>query len=240
MGAILFVSIDDAGSTREVDEAITKCSRVGVVDGVSILATGAEPGAACAIAMEHGLAISAHLNCVEPPFLTVDGFPHPVLLASRSRTWLARLEAEWRAQIEKLLSFGALVTGLDSHRHLHHLPGVAEMTLRLALEYGAGVVRAAILPDRMSRPSGMILDALGRRIARLASAVGIRTRPCMAGFSAGGHVTREYLSRLRLPPGECELVMHPATRPVWSSGQPGELDLMLSDWFGEWKRLRAT
>jgi len=27
--------------------------------------------------------------------------------------------------------------------------------------------------------------------------------------------------------------MHPATEAVWSPGQPGELELMLSDWFAE-------
>jgi predicted glycoside hydrolase/deacetylase ChbG (UPF0249 family) len=236
MPATVFVNIDDAGSSSEVNEALLRCARAGAADGASILATGSEAADACSICMEYGIAVSAHLNCVEPPFLTGGTFPRPAFLALRARRLLGRLEAEWRAQIEKLLSLGALVTGLDSHRHIHHLPGIAEMTIALAAEYRAGVVRAAVLPDRFSRPSGPILDSLGRRTAALAAAAGIRTRVAMAGFGASGRVTREYLERLGLPDGECELVMHPATRPLWSAGQPAELELMLSEWFGTWKR----
>jgi hypothetical protein len=239
MGSGLFVSVDDAGSSKEVDDALRQCALAGTVDGASVLATGPGFAGACATAMEHGLAISAHLNCSEPPFITPVAFPGPIALAARSSAWLPRVEAEWRAQIERLLSCGALVTGLDSHRHLHHLPGLAELTLRLAKEYRAGVVRAAILPDRLARPSGLILDSLGRRLARLASAAGTRTRSCMAGFGASGRVTRRYLEGLSLPRGECELVMHPATSRVWSAGQPGELELLLSGWFREWKESLA-
>ena len=46
-------------------------------------------------------------------------------------------------------------------------------------------------------------------------------------------MTRRYIEKYLpvLPPGECELVMHPSTEPVWSRWQTEELDLMLSEWF---------
>jgi len=235
MPAGIFVSIDDAGSCAEVNEALERCAGAGSVDGASILATGPRAAEACSLCIERGIPVSAHLNCVEPPMLTGSSFPAPLGLALSVRRWLPRLEAEWRAQIEKLIALGAEIAGLDSHRHLHHLPGMAELTIALAVEYRIGNVRTGVLVDPLERPSGILLDALGRRTRRLAASVGIRTRTALAGFGRSGRVSRRYLERLRMPEGECDLVMHPSTRPVWSTGQPAELDLMTSEWFAGWK-----
>jgi hypothetical protein len=64
----------------------------------------------------------------------------------------------------------------------------------------------------------------------------------MFGFGRAGRVDRRYLEsveerlgRADLPKGtEAELVVHPALEPVWSRGQPKELELLTSDWYGEW------
>lgn len=230
----IFVTADDAGMCRDVDEAVSVLARARRIDCMSIMAAG--PGAAAAVSLshEHGIAVSVHLNCVEPPFLTDSALPGMAGLCLRTARWLPAVEAEWRSQIEMLLSMGALVTGLDSHRHVHHLPGLDDLVLRLASEYGAGVVRVAVLPDRLGRLSGVLLDHLARRLKRKAGAAGIRTREAMAGFAVSGRVTSRYLEGLDLPDGEVELVMHPAVRPVWSEGQPAELELLMSDWFGRW------
>jgi len=226
--------IDDAGSGDAVDGAVEACIAAGTVDGVSIL--GSAPGAAgaCRVAASAGLSVGAHLNAVEEPLLTM----HPVSFeraVSGGGGAREDIEREWRAQIELLVSAGAQISRLDSHRHIHHLPGLSGLIVKLAVEYGVPGVRAALVPDPFARPSGIFLRALARRLARLARHASLRVPDSMAGFGVSGRLNREYLERLRIPPGECELVAHPATRPVWSPGQPSELSLLTSDWFAEWK-----
>jgi len=231
------VTIDDGGMHESITPAIEACAARGVVDCVSILPTGVAAGEACRAARAADVAISVHLNCIQPPFLGSNAFPGTVSRWIVSASLLAeQVRVEWTRQIEMILDMGAMVTGLDSHRHLHHLPALRGIALDLADEYGIGTIRAAVLPDRFSRPSGPFLHWLGKRLEVLAGERGLKTPEWMLGFSCSGGVSREYLERngKRITCGECEIVMHPAIRPVWSNGQPEELELMLSEWFVKW------
>jgi chitin disaccharide deacetylase len=237
----VLVTVDDMGISPAVNEAAARCIAAGTVGCLSMLATGPCFDAAAELAAAAGKAVSVHLNCVEPPFLT-GGLNPPRSIAGwvgGSRRLSPEVASEWRAQIEKVLSAGLMITRLDSHQHMHHLPGLSRVILELAGEYGIGSVRAAILPDRWARPAGPMLDYLGRRLASMAGEAGIGTPALMLGFSRSGRLTMDYLKRWgeRLPGGhETEFVTHPAVVPVWSEGQPGELDLLCSDRFRDWLR----
>lgn len=235
---MILVTLDDIGLSTEVNAAAESCVEYCTVGCLSLLATGPALNGALEIACRSDLQISVHLNCLEPPFLTDAAFPgSPAGWMLRGKSLTAVVTSEWRAQIELVLSSGAMITRLDSHRHTHMLPGLRGIILDLAEEYGVGSVRTAILPDRLRRPSGLVLDRLGRSFGRAASARGVRTPAAMLGFSRSGNVTREYLQRytdLISGDGETELVMHPAGVPVWSEGQPGELSLLTSHWFRDW------
>lgn len=235
---MILVTLDDIGLSAAVNSAAESCVEYGTVGCLSLLATGPALNGALEMACRSDIQVSVHLNCLEPPFLTDTELPGSLagwMLQGKRLT--ALVTSEWRAQIELVLSSGAMITRLDSHRHTHMLPGLRGIILDLAEEYGVGSVRTAILPDRFRRPSGLVLDSLGRSFGRVASARGIRTPGTMLGFSRSGSVTREYLQHYTdLVPGdgEIELVMHPAEIPVWSDGQPGELSLLTSHWFRDW------
>lgn len=232
------VTIDDGGKNDAVNRAAALCMDAGVVSRFSIIPTGARVPAACELAMSRGVAVSVHLDCCSGPFLLPEsrfpeGFAAWALNAARMAPLVRR---EWSAQIESLLGLGAMVTSLDSHRHLHHLPGLMGVFIDIAREYRIGTVRAAVLPDRMRRyPLGVFLHRLGVRLAETASSAGLSSATWMLGFGDSGRVGRDYLEKyMKTAEGEnMELVMHPATESVWSPGQPGELELMLSDWFAE-------
>ncbi len=231
------VTIDDGGMHESITPAIEACAARGVVDCVSILPTGNFAGEAYRAACTAGVAVSVHLNCIEPPFLGSIPFPGTVARWIVSASRLAEhVRVEWTRQIEKLLDMGATLKGLDSHRHLHHLPALRSIVLDLADEYGIDTIRAAVLPDRFSRPSGPFLHRLGKLLKALAGERELKTPDWMLGFSCSGGVSRRYLERngKRITCGECEMVMHPAVKPVWSDGQPEELELMLSEWFVKW------
>lgn len=230
------VTIDDGGWARAVNVALAECIDAGTVNDVSVMATGPHAAGACQMARDAGIRVAAHLDASEGPFLR-PGSDLPKGLAAWA--WHAsrlaeRVRDEWAAQIERLLSLGVELTALNSHRHLHHLPPLAAVTLDLASEYQIPRVRTAVLPDRMRRlPAGAVLDFLGRRLRRRARARGLETVDAMLGFGQSGAVDRAYLERYRPGPGAgvVELVLHPAAERVWSAGQPGELALMRSEWF---------
>lgn len=235
----LMVTIDDAGMTPGVNDAVAKCIEAGNIDRIGILSTGSVFEEIFEIPGISGIRVSAHLNCIEPPFLTVAVFPDNfVNWVINSKKYAEKARNEWRAQIECLLDKGVEISGLDSHRHIHHLPGLNSVILELADEYGIGYVRTAVLHDRFARLSGFILDRYGRDFRKLASSRKIDTPDSMLGFSQSGCVTREYLLKYESNIGDTdkvEIVMHPSTRPEWSKGQPGELELLCSEWFAEWR-----
>ncbi len=234
----VLVTIDDAGMAAGVNSAAEILLPRGVVHCLSIMATGPALPRAVELALNNDVAVSVHLNCVQPPFLVEDGFPgsHSAWLIKGGK-FAEKVRNEWRSQIEKILSTGLAVSGLDSHQHLHNTAGLREVILDLAEEYGIGTVRGAVLPDRFRKPSCFILDILGRKLVRSAVIRGIGTPDLMLGFSKSGNVTRSYLERIEGSiegEGVAELVMHPATTPVWTSTQTDELELMRSEWFAEW------
>jgi len=51
------------------------------------------------------------------------------------------LETEIEAQFRKVVDSGLRVTHLDSHQHLHLLPGVLEIVVRLGRKYGVPFIR---------------------------------------------------------------------------------------------------
>lgn len=233
----ILVTIDDVGRAKPINDAVEQCIKAGTVDCLSVMASGSESEHAFRIIAASDMTVSAHLNCIEPPFLSHAEFPDSLaawLLVGSKHAEEAR--TEWSMQIEKLLSNGVMVTRLDSHRHLHHMPALQEVILDLATQYGIRNIRAAHIPDRLRRPTGFVLNRYARSFSAKASDLGMRTTGCILGFGRSGSVDRDYLKSFegKIPSGEVELIMHPSTEPVWSDSQPRELELMMSDWFRNW------
>jgi chitin disaccharide deacetylase len=110
----------------------------------------------------------------------------------------AEVLAEWRAQLACLRDLGVEPSHLDSHQHVHLLPGAIEAYIELARETG--------LPARGSRPL----------IARRLEAVGrLRARACQTRWSGGECSIASLVEALRSlldresSPTTIELVCHP-------------------------------
>jgi predicted glycoside hydrolase/deacetylase ChbG (UPF0249 family) len=148
---------------------------------------------------------------------------------------------ELDAQIRKVLASGVRVSHLDSHQHLHMLPGVLKITLELAREHGISRVRfprESIRPYMFRNPAGL------SRVAQLAAlnmfcGAGKRDFPTstehFAGFYHGGALNTKNLLDLvsHLPSsGACELMCHPghadpsASRAHWGYRWPDELEAL--------------
>jgi len=228
--ARLIINADDFGLCRGVNQGVIESFARGVVTSASILPTGAAFEEAAALARAHPrLDIGVHLALTQTrPVLSPAEVPSLVDRSGRFpadwRGFLARwlrgavrrseLRAELRAQVARAQAAGLEISHLDSHQHLHLLPGVLPVVLRLAKESGIGAVRlpgpAASGPPRRWAEGAAL--AFARRQARGAlRRSGLLVPDDFRGFHEAGCWRTEDLARavLALDGGVTELCCHP-------------------------------
>lgn len=125
----------------------------------------------------------------------------------------AEVEEELRRQIERLQATGLPVVHANSHQHLHVLPKVFEIVLRLAGEHRIPFVRIPREPAaRGLSPRSLqigILNRIGDRARRRLDGA-VRATDRTVGVVAAGGLTVEKLTRiLDDVEGLTELVCHP-------------------------------
>jgi hopanoid biosynthesis associated protein HpnK len=233
----LIVNADDFGLTEGVNRGIVKAFRQGIVTSTTLIACGRAFDHAVLLARENGgLATGVHLTLVEekpvsraaevPSLVSQNGNFHRDYASIAGRLLTGRLRMsevrqEFRSQIEKCLAHGIVPTHLDSHQHLHVLPGMADTVIGLAREYR---IPAARCPDEKSFPmkggrSGFNMRELKRmalawmagRAGKKFQRNGISTTDRFYGMSCSGHLNREIIANLLkgLPAGTSELGCHP-------------------------------
>ena len=229
---------DDFGLTAGVNQGIMQTFAHGLLTSASLMASGEAAGQALQLAAETpDLDVGVHLTlCDERPVLparfvgtlvTGQGvFPSRAKIFARilgGRIDYAQVRAEWRAQIERALAAGIVVSHLDGHQFVHLLPGLFHVCQQLAGEYAIGHVRS----DLADRPTDRV--GLGRSLQWVGLkswiATGVRPfkRPSLAGPAAvgfclaGGRLTAEdligvltHLARRRRL-AAVEVMLHPGT-----------------------------
>jgi len=173
---LLIVNADDYGLTRGVSRGILRAHREGIVTSVSMLAVAPDFDAAASDlrAGGAGLGVGVHLAAVgeDPPLLPSAAIP--TLTESNGRFplgWMSflrrshrvsegELEAEFAAQIERVLDAGLTVDHLDAHQHLHLLRRVREVVFSLARRFRIPAVRVPGGSGR--RPAGLVVRWLAR------------------------------------------------------------------------------
>lgn len=240
----LIVNADDLGWTEGVNRGIIEAFRNGIVTSTSLLANGEAfaDGVAMARATP-GLGVGVHLNLSDGAPLadreTVTsllnekgefaGGPESLLLR-RVRRGLLReeVEREWDAQIQTIRDAGIEPTHIDGHKHVHMLPGLFEIALRLAKRHGIGAIRVsheasslrAALASGQKRHTGVVmkqgvqargLKMLARDVKEKAERAGVATADYFCGIAQTGELTREGVAQFlrSLPDGTTELMCHP-------------------------------
>lgn len=240
----LIVNADDLGWTEGVNRGIAEAHANGIVTSASILANGAAFVSATELARAApSLGIGVHLNLSDgrpiAPGMLVNSLvddqgnfaagPENLLLhIARRALRLEEVEREWDAQIQKVHDARIELTHLDGHKHVHMLPGLFEIALRLAKRHGIGAVRvshetstlrAALSAGDKQKTTGVLKQGLQARglklIARdareLAARAGIATSDYFCGIAQTGKLTREGVRELlrKLPEGTTEIMCHP-------------------------------
>ncbi|MHB8876829.1 MAG: carbohydrate deacetylase, partial [Myxococcaceae bacterium] len=146
---------------------------------------------------------------------------------------------EFRAQLSRARGLGARVDHLDAHQHLHLLPGLAGLVLRLAREEALPVRWPSETPrlSWLAHPGAAAKSALLLALSRVGSDEGVRKVPAVGIFEAGSLDETRLAGLLEgLGPGDYELGCHPgrdpgtvAEDPSWRYGWETELSALCGE-----------
>jgi chitin disaccharide deacetylase len=240
----LIVNADDLGWSEGVNRGIAAAHRQGLVTSASLLANGKAFESGVAVAESNPeLGIGVHLNLSNgapvapaaevPSLLSVarefDGGPENLILRIVSGSLeLQHVEREWDAQIQKIREAGITPSHLDGHKHVHMLPGLFEIALRLAKKQRIRAIRIshessklrALLGSGGGEKRSVVwkqgLQARGLKLLagdarEMADRAGLVTTDYFCGIAQTGVMTREGIEALlkKLPDGTTELMCHP-------------------------------
>ncbi len=235
----LIVSADDFGLSLEVNEAVERAHRDGILQAASLMVAG--PAAADAVRRARALpSLRVGLHVV-----TVNG--RPILPAARVPALVDRdgnlpsdlveagvryffnprarrqLEAEIGAQFEAFGVTGLALDHVNAQNHMHVHPTVASIILKIGRRYGMRAVRVPFEP--LPSPGASVLQPwlwLMRQRLRWAKLI---ANDCVFGIADSGHMTGSRVLELlgRIPEGVSEMYFHPATGP-WPAIDPAIAD----------------
>ena len=240
----LIVNADDLAWSEGVNRGIAEAHRKGLVTSTSLLANGPAFESALAVARANPeLGVGVHLNLSDgPPTASpeqvptllnaansLEASPESLLLRIASRSLEpTEVEREWDAQITKIRNSGIAPTHLDGHKHVHMLPGLFEIALRLAkkhnirairISHEASKLRAHLSTGGEQKTSVLLkqgvqargLKLLARDARDLADHAGLATADYFCGIAQTGVLTLEGVETLlkHLPNGTTELMCHP-------------------------------
>jgi chitin disaccharide deacetylase len=240
----LIVNADDLGWTDGVNRGILEAFHQGIVTSASLLANGAAfRGGVEAALSAPGLGVGVHLNLSDGPpvaeretitsllndYGEFAGGPESLLLRRvRRGLLLAEVESEWDAQIQKVRDAGIAPTHLDGHKHVHMLPWLFEIALKLAKRHDIGAIRVSLEASKLraalssgsKQHAGVVmkqgvqargLKFLARNARDQAERVGVSTADYFSGIAQTGELTHDGVAQFlkSLPDGTTELMCHP-------------------------------
>jgi predicted glycoside hydrolase/deacetylase ChbG (UPF0249 family) len=230
----LIVTADDVGLDPAMTTGALRAHRDGIVTACSVVANGSAIDDAIARLRDAPtLSVGVHLTMVgESPLRRPIEIPSLVdtngrLYASFTRfvpryvagaIRLPDVERELRAQIEKLLNADMPVCHANGHQHLHLLPRIFELVVRLCSEYRIPYIRTVSEETTWSLrgASIAILSSMGRRDQKYVSTV--QTNDRTIGVTDAGRLdSPRLIALLDGVSGLTELVCHPAW---WGHGEP--------------------
>jgi hopanoid biosynthesis associated protein HpnK len=231
--SLITVNADDFGLHEAVNEGIVRSHREGIVTSASLMACGKAFEDAlrrCRSCPE--LDVGIHLTLVEeqpispvekvPSLINQDG-SMPRSYTAFARGWLMGkirerdVRCELDAQINRLLDGGIRPTHLDSHQHVHCLPGVWNITLDIAKKHGIPYVRIPIFDSLWAEATAPIVPVIRAAVnlmaflRRMTEIKPVRCADQFRGFAFSGRLTTERLLAIldTLRPGLTEVMVHP-------------------------------
>ena len=261
----IIINADDFGRHAEINRAVEEGLVHGCLRSATVMPGGAAFAGAIDIARRHEeLGLGVHFTLVDGhPILPPEEIPslvgsegdflpdHTALLKRylKGSINLEEVRRELATQLQKVEATGIPISHVDSHQHMHTLPGIIDIVLDLAARAGIRAVRTPRTPLFAGAFGGLgqLVGRLGlSTLARLAACKahrrGLLTPDNFAGIVAGEAVSEGELLHLiaHLPQGTTEVMMHPGTKndvlqedSGWQHDFEAELAAILSPRVGE-------
>ncbi len=233
----MILTADDFGAAVEVNEAVERAHRHGVLTAASLMVAGAAAHDAVARARNMAsLRVGLHLVLVDGrPILPARAIPDLVDARGFFRNDMARagaamffrpkvraqLAAEIEAQFEAFAATGLKLDHVNAHKHFHLHPTIAGLMINAARAHGVRGARVPLEPQRplrqIERHRANAIVALTTPFARALRArfrrAGVVAPDQVFGLAWSGAMTTARLKGLieHLPDGLSEIYLHPAT-----------------------------
>ncbi len=256
----IIVNADDFGRHEKINEAVERAVSDGCLRSATLMPGGKAFAGAVAVAERRpDLGVGIHFTLangypVLPPeeiasLETEDGVFYDDYMAFlkryvRGRVRLSEIRSELAAQLRKVEMAGLKPTHVDSHQHLHHVPGILGIVLDLASAAGIRAMRAsrASLLEGEAGGLGQLagrlgLGALAHFAAFRAGRQGFSMPDHFAGIVAGEAVSESHLMGIleHLGAGTTEVMLHPGTENevlqrdcLWQHDFEAELQAVIS------------
>ena len=235
MKRVIFTA-DDFGLSVEVNEAVERAHRDGLLSTASLMVAG--EAAADAVRRARalpGLHVGLHLVAIEgPAVLPPADIPALVDAAGRFPSDQIRLgvdyffrpatrrqlAAEVEAQFAAFAATGLALDHANAHKHMHLHPTVGRLMIEAGLRHGLRALRVPSEPTAVLAACGTRATPGDRALRRWSGVLrgqalraGLRVNDHAFGLAWSGHMTAERLRRLaaHLPDGLSEIYLHPAT-----------------------------
>lgn len=249
----IVVNADDFGISRLINNGVIEAFNGGILKNASILANGdAVPDA---ITRGKGMSLGIHLSVVfgkpvsNPKKIKslifsddcfARGYNQFVIRYLTGGIKLDELEYEFEAQRQVLKDIE--IDHIDSHQHLHLLPGIFDLTARLAERWGVKYVRVPYENFEIETRghdliSSNVLNLFSWGKKRKLSLAGLKTTDNFFGASFTGKLTEDVWSKLisKLPSGTTEIMCHPGKEDAnirntygWTSKWQEERDALVN------------
>jgi hopanoid biosynthesis associated protein HpnK len=245
MKTYAIVNADDFGIDSGINRGIVEAHCRGIVTSVSLMPTGDAFQEAIDLAHKHAdLSLGVHLTLVEgrpvlpaekiPSLVGADGgfLKTPWEFLKRWATGQLRLEEvqqELEAQLAMVADHGIRIDKLDSHMHLHLLPGIFQTVVKVARKHQIKGIR---LPREEFRWRGfscvagsakqVVLRCLALLQARHVRSAELFCPDYLCGIAESGQMTEKALLRTlsSLRPGITEIMVHPGYHDGEMDGWP--------------------
>ena len=154
----LIITADDYGLSEDANKAIMECYRRGAVTDISLLAEGDAFKDAVRLARENDInKIGVHLAVSRD-------YKSFFLRYFTGLVNVNELYREFKKQISRVKNAGFRVTRLDSHQHIHLVPGIFKIVIELIKEEGIKYVRFPLeklsFRAKLSDPVGWLRNIL--------------------------------------------------------------------------------
>ena len=232
----IIINADDFGRHELINQAVERAVEKGCLRSATLMPGGkAFEGAVAIGKRQPSLGVGIHFTLVNgfpilppeeiPSLVTEEGVFYDDYMAflkryARGKVRLEEIRSELGAQLRKMQRTGLSLTHVDSHQHLHHVPGILGIVLDLAKSAGIPALRAS-----RGRVFDGDLGSIGQLVGRLglgllADYAGVRAKKRgflmpdhFVGIVAGEAVSEKYLDGFLdgLRPGTTEVMLHPGT-----------------------------